>query len=658
MILAQAGSGLLLAALALTSFAAATSLWGARGGDPMLGWVGRRAFSASAGCVAAASAVLLAALLGHDFSLAFVAEHTDRAMPASLVAAAFYGGQEGSLLYWALVLSVLGAVSLAPVGLPASLRAYATAVMAAILGFFLVVLVFVASPFQALRPVPSDGLGLNPLLRDSGMLIHPPFLLAGFSSFAIPFAFAIAALLDRRWDAGWLHRTRTLALLAWGLQTVGLALGAWWAYHVLGWGGYWGWDPVENLALLPWLASTAYVHSVQVQERRGTLSAWNFGLAIVSYLLAILGTFIVRSGVIQSVHSFAVSSIGPWLLAFLVVSVAVSGLVLVARLPLLRTQPAVESPASREGAFLLNNLLFLAIAFAVLWGTLLPLGSGLTTGRQQVVGPSFYERTTGPLLLALVALLAVGPLLPWRRGGNRWLSNLRAPGLMALGALVALLAAGVRDVPPLLAGPVLAAAATTCMMEFVRGGRFASRLPGSWPAAAARLAVRNRRRYCAYLAHLGLVIAATGIAASHFWQQERQVVLQPGQRVVVGTYQLTYVGTETAPAADAVVYTGELRLGDERVEPRRFVYPSLGQQARSEVAIRSTPLEDLYVVLAGINPDGSAAFLVFLNPLVTWVWLGAGLLVYAVWLGNAGSAPRLPAPAASRERIPALGVGR
>src|SRR5467141_4509283 len=318
MILGYLGAGALLAALVMGGFSALLSFWSGVRESATFIQVGRRAFYAAAAMTFLSAVVLEVALLTHDFSLAYVVEHTDLSTPTALVAAAFYGGQEGSLLYWALILGILGSASLlasAKVGL--RLAAYAAGIMAAILSFFLVVLVLVASPFDVLQLTPPDGLGLNPVLRDGGMLIHPPVILAGFASFAIPFSFACAALLSGRVDAAWVRHTRRFALLAWSLQTAGLLLGMWWAYHVLGWGGYWGWDPVENVALMPWLATTAYLHSSMVQETRGRLRTWNFGLVMIAFLLVIFGTFIVRSGVVPSVHTFAISAIGPWFLAFL-----------------------------------------------------------------------------------------------------------------------------------------------------------------------------------------------------------------------------------------------------------------------------------------------------------------------------------------------------
>jgi cytochrome c-type biogenesis protein CcmF len=650
MILASLGTASLLAALALAGFAAVVSTWGGRRQDAPLARVGRRALYAAAAGVAVASAALEWALLDHQFELAYVTEHTDRSLPWPLLASAFYGGQQGSLLYWTLVLSLLGSVALAAAARSGvRLQAYATAIVAALAAFFLAVLVFVASPFDLLPLTPEDGLGLNPVLRDGGMLIHPPFLLAGFSSFAIPFAFAIASLLAGRYDPGWIAATRRVALVAWSLQTVGLTLGMWWAYHVLGWGGYWGWDPVENVALLPWLVTTAYVHSAQVQERRGQLKAWNLGLVIAAFLLAVFGTFLVRSGALVSVHTFAVSDIGPWFFGLLAVLLVFSLVVLATRSPALRADRPLESAVSREGAFLLQNFLLVGLVAAVLWGTVLPLVSGML-GSQRVVGPPYYERVSGPLFLAVLLLLAAGPLLPWRRAGRTWARNLAWPaGALAVTA-AALLAAGVREPARLLVFPLLAAATATCLLEYARGARYARRLAGAWPLAAARLAARNRRRYGAYLAHLGVVVVAAGIAGSHFWQAERTVTLAPGQSVTVAGHTLVfeaYAAREGAVREDVAV----LRMGGDTLQPARAFYSGLGGQAVSRVAIRSTALEDVYVVLADGAPD-HATLHVFVNPLVTWIWAGAAILVLGILLGNLGGAGAAPVAARSAAKVP------
>jgi cytochrome c-type biogenesis protein CcmF len=643
MILGYLGAGALFAGLVLGGFSAVLSFWAGWQENAIMVQVGRRAFYAAAAMVVVAGAVLEWALLSHDFSLAYVTEHTDLSLPTALVAAGFYGGQEGSLLYWALVLSVLGSFSLvASASLGLRLAAYAAGVMAAIVSFFLVVLVLVASPFDLLSLTPPDGLGLNPVLRDGGMLIHPPVVLAGFASFAIPFSFASAALLTGRPDSAWIAHTRRFALIAWSLQSAGLVLGMWWAYHVLGWGGYWGWDPVENVALMPWLATTAYLHSSQVQETRGRLRAWNFGLVMVAFLLVVFGTFIVRSGVVPSVHTFAISAIGPWFLAFLFVCIVFSAALLAVRSSHLGGRDAPVAPVSREGAFVLQNLLLIGVVVVVLWGTVLPLVSGML-GQQRVVGAPYYERAAGPLFVVILALMAAGPLLPWRRAGSISMRALMWPGVAAAIVLAAFLIGGVRSIPALVALPLVAAVVGTCLTQYARLGRGWSRLPS--------LLRRRRRRYGAYLAHLGLAVLVTGIAASHFWQVEKDVTLAPGQHVTVSGYTLTYMGSEQRQLADHTELVAAMRFGEATLEPARATYAGLGGQSLTHVAISTTPVADVYVVLAGANDDGSAAFRVFVNPLVSWIWAGGAIIILGVILGNVGE--RAPAVGAVRRRVPA-----
>ena len=642
MILAYLGAGALLAGVVFGGFSALLSFWAGGRGAGVFIQVGRRAFYAAAAMTFVAAVVLETALLTHDFSLAYVVEHTDLSTPTALVAAGFYGGQEGSLLYWTLILGLLGSASLATAAsLDGRVTAYATGILASILSFFLFVLAVVASPFDLLPVTPPDGLGLNPVLRDGGMLIHPPVVLAGFAAFAIPFAFACAALLAGRTGAAWIAHTRRFALLAWSLQTAGLLLGMWWAYHVLGWGGYWGWDPVENVALMPWLATTAYLHSSQVQERRGRLAAWNFGLAILTFLLVVMGTFIVRSGIVPSVHTFAVSAIGPWFLAFLFACLVFSAALVAIRGGTPAGGKAVTSPplASRESAFVLQNLLLVGVVAVVLWGTLLPLVSGMLGG-ERVVGAPYYERAAGPLFAALLALLAVGPVLPWRRAGVATWRAVAWPAAAAVITLAALLIAGTRSLAALIAFPLAAGAGTTAIYELAR---VALRRPEAL--------ARRRRRYGAYLAHLGLVVVVVGVAASHFGQQERDATLRPGQTVTVGGYTLAYEGAQQRLLADHTEYVAAMSFGNQTLEPSRATYATLGGQALTHVAISTTLVADVYVVLAGTNDDGSATFRIFVNPLVAWIWAGGAAIIAGVVLGNVG-APSLVAELA-RRRIPA-----
>jgi cytochrome c-type biogenesis protein CcmF len=504
----------------------------------------------------------------------------------------------------------------------------------------------VASPFDVLAVAPADGLGLNPVLRDGGMLIHPPVVLAGFASFAVPFSFAAAALIAGRSDASWIAHTRRFALVAWSLQSAGLVLGMWWAYHVLGWGGYWAWDPVENVALMPWLATTAYLHSSQVQERRGRLRAWNFGLVIVAFLLVVFGTFIVRSGVVPSVHTFAISAIGPWFFGFLVACMVFSAVLLGLRAGGLKSSGSAAA-VSREGAFGLQNLLLIGVVAVVLWGTILPLVSGMV-GQERVVGASYYDRAAGPLFVVLLGLMAAGPLLPWRRAGGPWLRALRWPAVAAVVTGIALLAAGVRSPAALLSIPLAVAAAATCIVQYARALATGIRR-GDWFAPV----LRRRRRYGAYLAHIGLVVLVVGIAASHFFQQEKDVTLAPGQQVSVGGYTLTYLGAEQRQLADHSELVGAMRFGDKTLEPARAIYAGLGGQALTHVAISTTATADVYVILTGSNPDGTAAFRVLVNPLVGWIWAGGIVIILGVVLGNVGerrpvmAAALIPAPQAA-----------
>jgi len=650
-IIGYLGAGALLAGLVMGGFSAVLSFWSGWRGNVVMVQVGRRAFYAATAMVVLAGVLLEVGLLTHDFSLAYVTEHTDLSTPTALVASGFYGGQEGSLLYWALILGLLGSGSLvASAALGERLAAYAAGVLASILSFFLIVLVLVASPFDLLSITPPDGLGLNPVLRDGGMLIHPPVVLAGFASFAIPFSFAAAALLAGRTDAAWIAHTRRFALVAWSLQSAGLVLGMWWAYHVLGWGGYWGWDPVENVALMPWLATTAYLHSSQVQEKRGRLRTWNFSLVILAFLLVVFGTFIVRSGVVPSVHTFAVSAIGPWFLGFLFACIVFSAVLLSLRSSSFVDAREAAPIVSREGAFVMQNLLLVGAIAVVMWGTILPLVSGML-GAERVVAAPYYERAAAPIFAALLALMAAGPLLPWRRMGPSTLRALRWPGAAALVTLVVMLAGGARSVPALVAFALAAAAAATSITVY---GRAVAASGGDWSRLARRL-VTKRRRYGAYLAHIGLVVLAAGIAGSHLWQQEKEVTLAPGGSVTVAGYTLTYTGSRERQLPDHTELVAAMRFGDSTLEPSRATYAGLGGQSLTRVAISTTPVADVYVVLAGTNPDGSASFQVFVNPLVTWIWAGGAIIILGVVLGNVGERRAAAAPARRRVPVPVPG---
>src|SRR5687768_13250313 len=461
-----------------------------------------------------AAALLVAALclwkglFAHDFNIEYVAQYTSRNLPTSYVFAAFWAGQKGSLLFWAGILSLFGA---AAQGLTsrrhAALLPYVAAVTNLVVAFFVITMLFAANPFERLLFTPEDGRGLNPQLQNPGMTIHPPMLYLGYISITIPFAFAVAALLSKRLDTGWIHAMRKWTILSWLFLSAGITLGMWWAYVELGWGGYWSWDPVENASLLPWLTMTAFLHSVMIQEKRGMLKRWNVGLVVASFLLSIFGTFITRSGVIASVHSFTQSGVGYYFLGFLLLAGILSFALLYVRWPLLEPEARLESMASREAAFLFNNLAFVGIAFSVLWGTLFPIISEAVRGTKITVGPPFFNRVNVPLGLFLVTLTGIGPLIAWRKASVQNLQRqFILPVVTGLVTGAILVALGIRDTYALIAWALAGFVVGTVGQEFFRGVRARHRMHGE-PVVVAlgRLIGRNRRRYGGYIVHIGII---------------------------------------------------------------------------------------------------------------------------------------------------------
>ena len=624
-----------VAAVLIAAYTVVAGLLGASWRSPELIQSARNGVIAVCGLLSIASLTLLVGFLSHDFSLRYVAERSSRDMPPQFVAAAFYSGQAGSLLYWAWTLSIFSAVVvLQNRERNRELMPYVIAVLMGVETFFALMLAFVASPFERSFIVPADGVGLNPLLYDTGMLFHPPMLLAGYMSWTVPFAFAIAALATGRLDAEWIRATRAYALVAWVILGIGNLLGSWWAYHVLGWGGYWGWDPVENAAIMPWFLGTAYLHSVMIQERRGMLKIWNVMLLVTTFCLSIFGTFVVRSGVLSSVHSFATSTVGPYYLGFLVLATLGSLALVFWRMPLLRSDNRLESLLSREAAFLLNNLLFLAITFAIFWGTVFPLISEALQGSKMTVGPPYFNQTAGPLLLLLVLVMGIGPLMPWRKTTPRrawrsfWPSALGA--LLVAGVSVAL--GGGR--PWALVGvAVCGFTATTVLLELVHGGLARRAATGELlPLALIRLVGRNRRRYGGYVVHLGIVTMGLAIVASTFYQQEQQVALKPGETTSIAGYTLGFTRLEEQNqpgirSVQAPLYLLQNGRPVEELRAGKNFHRNFERQPSTTVAIRTTAFEDLYVVLVGWEPDGSASFLLYVNPMISWLWAGGVILL-------------------------------
>jgi cytochrome c-type biogenesis protein CcmF len=653
------GSLALWVALLLGIWGAVTGFAGGRLGRPDLQASSRRAVYAMFGSLLAAVFALEWALFHHDFNVEYVAAYTSRNLPIFYTWSALYAGQKGSLLFWATVLSLFGSLALAltssrhRVYLP-----YVGAVVSVVAAFFVTVTLFAANPFDRLPYTPVDGSGLNPQLQNPGMVFHPPMLYLGYISITIPFAFAVAALLTKKLDADWLVAIRKWTLLSWLFLSIGICLGMWWAYVELGWGGYWAWDPVENASLLPWLVMTAFLHSVMVQEKRGMLKKWNLGLIIGAWLLSIFGTFITRSGVIASVHSFTQSSVGYFFLAFLVLSAAATIYLYVKRLPLLEAEAQLESVMSREASFLVNNLLFIGIAFSVLWGTLFPILSEAVTGTKITVGPPFFNRVNIPLGLLLLALTGIGPLIAWRRASTPNLQRQFAvPATTGVLLFLILLVAGMRDAGALMAIALGGFVFATVVQEFARGTSARHRQYGeSYWLALGRLVGRNRRRYGGYVVHTGMVILFIAFAGMAF-KTETEATLRPGQTATLRspygyTYTFTHLGISQYDALNRQVTAATIevrrngkRIGILRTEKRQHV-DAFGRptfQPSTEVGIMSGLREDLYVVLAGIvNGTEQAVFRFTINPLVWWVWYGGmvvafgGLLV--MWPGGAGPA--------------------
>src|SRR5918912_4176336 len=472
----------IVGACALAAYAAVSSLVGVRLGVRELVASGQNAAYGVTGLITAASLTLLAALSIHDFSLRYVWDHSSRAMPQDLVLAAFYSGQQGSLLYWAWTLSIFSAVVLWQQRKPGPQRVFMPYVVAALMpdeAFMALPLGLGATPFETLPRPPADGVGLNPLLYDEGMRIPPPMLLAGLMSWSVPFAFAMAALATGRLGNEWVALSRRYAMVAWLILGLGNVLGAWWAYHVLGWGGYWGWDPVENVALMPWLVGTAFIHSIQMQERRGMLKAWNIGLIMITFFLSIFGTFVVRSGILASVHAFALSAIGPYFLTFLGLAIVGSLGLFFWRLPGLRSENHLDAMLSRESSFLLNNLLFLGIAFAIFWGVIYPLVAEAVADAKVSVGPPYYEQVVGPLLGGMLLLMGIAPLMPWRRASPDHLRhNFLIPIVAVVVGDVLLAIIGVRAPYALLGFGLCLFVLGTIGQEFVRGAMARHRATG------------------------------------------------------------------------------------------------------------------------------------------------------------------------------------
>jgi cytochrome c-type biogenesis protein CcmF len=669
--MATIGSFALLLALALSVYSFGVGLVALFfQGDPnweRLGETARRAGVVVFGAVVLAAIALVVAAFRDDFTIAYVFHHSNRDLPAPYKFATLWSGQEGSLLFWSLLLAGYGFVLRLSYKTDPRLFAYASVVLAAVQIFFLALVNFAANPFGLLEgPMRADGSGLNPLLQYPEMVIHPPMLYLGYVGFTVPFAFALGALIMKYPGEKWIHITRRWTMVTWGFLTCGIFLGAHWAYAVLGWGGYWGWDPVENASLMPWLVGTAFLHSVMMQEKRGMLKVWNMWLVFATFWLAILGTFLTRSGIISSVHAFAQSSIGSWFAWFLAISIAVFVFFFFKNKDHLRSEHKLESLISRESSFLFNNLLFVLLCFTVLWGTWFPKISELAQGNKVTVGAPFYNQVAIPVALLLLILTAVGPLLAWRKTSFESLKrNFMWPtiGAVAVMAILMIMPSswgspfGLRpwqDVAyfySLMAIGLSVLVALTIASEYYRGGKVIAAHTGQGMfASMVQLTHRNTRRYGGYIVHFGVVVVIIGFAGAAF-NQDKEQEMGYGDKMTIGSYTLV---CRSYTDEDFPNYAGEWAVLDvfkggkqiDTLTPERRFYKA-SRQTSTMPFIRSTLNEDLYVVYEGLNQDtGRPILKAHLNPLVMWIWLGVWIILGGTVLALI---PNAPAPV----RVPA-----
>ncbi|HUL16978.1 MAG TPA: heme lyase CcmF/NrfE family subunit [Terriglobales bacterium] len=612
---------------------------------PLLIKSARQAGIATCVLIFTATFSLVYLFFSENYSVAYVVEHSNRDLPNLFKVTALWSGQEGSLLFWSFLLAIyVISVLLVYRNKNTELMPYVGVILAGVQLFFLTLSNFVVSPFKVLGVTNAEGLmhyvaradgnGLNPLLQYPEMAIHPPNLYSGYTGFTIPFAFALAALLARYPGEKWIHLTRKWTMIAWGFQTVGILLGAHWAYAVLGWGGYWGWDPVENASLLPWLSGTAFLHSVMMQEKRGMMKVWNVWLVFTTFILCILGTMLTRSGVVSSVHAFAQSSIGNWFVGFLIIILSVCTIAYLKNRDYLKSENQLDDIVSRESSFLFNNLVLLVACIAVLSGTLFPVFSEWFTGSRISVGTPFFNKVNIPLGMLLLLLTGVGPLLAWRKTSAESLKrNFTWPLILGLVGGAVAFALGYREFYAIVCMTLCSFVASTIVLEFYRGARVVrARSGASWIASCVDLTMRNTRRYGGYIVHFGMVLIFIGLAGSAF-KSEVQKEMPIGSTMKIGPYELLLQSIDQTQTKN---YTAERMIMEVMknnkpimmLYPEKRSFPATNQPPGTMVAIYSTLREDLYVVYAGQNEEnGPPVIHAFLNPLVKWIWFGGVIVV-------------------------------
>ena len=689
--MADLGVIALLLGLALSAYSVIGSAIGVKIGMPALIVSARRALYMTTLAAAVASAALINAFVQNDFSIKYVADHSNSVMERAFVWVAFYSGNEGSLLYIVLALGVMSALAIrfAPKRMAPSMP-WTIAVLAAVQLFYFFVLSFFASPFELLETIPVDGRGINPLLTHPGMFSHPPMLMGGLIAITIPFAFASGALISGNYGDDWVDVARVSAILSWGVLGAGLLLGAWWAYTILGWGGYWAWDPIENVALMPWLVLTAFIHSIMVQKRRGMFRMWNVALLNIAFVLAQLGMFINRGGPVVSVHSFASSTLGVIFLSFMLLSLVFAFGLFLWRMPQLKSERAMESFMSREASFLVNNFLLLSVMAVTLWGVVFPLFSDLARDVSVSVSAPYFNRANGPILLGIVLMMGVGPLLPWRRASARSLKKWFIwPVAIGVLTIVVLVAFGVKRPVAIFSFGVVAFVATSIMQEWWRGTAARHRGGENWALAWWRLVNGNRPRHGGYIVHLSILMLGLGIIGTNFYQQRTDGALALGESLVIDNYRIEYVDNGNSNRPDRIAqwadmsiyridtadYAAEIsfaraqgsdgftlkdstpRPNDRligQIQPWHGFYPDFNM-ASVRSGIRSTIVEDLYVIPRDFLSDGRVSLAVSINPLAWWLWASGPFFILGtmVALWPQPAVERRPA----RSKVKAMAVG-
>ena len=621
-------------ALGLSVYGAIAAYWGVRSKNSSLVASARASTYAIFGLLLVANLGMVYALVTHDFSISYVAQVGSRSTPVWISVISLWSSLEGSILFWGLILAgFTAAVTFLHRHRDNDLFGIATGTLLLINLFFFILLLGPANPFHEVFPIPADGPGPNPLLQNHWLMaVHPPLLYLGYVGLSVPFAFAVGALVTRQTDDRWLRITRRWTLTAWGFLTLAIIAGMWWSYEVLGWGGYWAWDPVENASFLPWLTATAYLHSSMVQERRGMLKVWNVSLIIATFVLTILGTFLTRSGILSSVHAFAEGDIGYYFLGFIAITLLASVALVAGRSEELRSSGRLKSAFSRETVFLLNNLVLAAFTFTVLLGTLFPLVAEAMRGVRVTVGEPFFNRMTLPLAVLLLFLVGVGPVLPWGKADERHAKRFVIPGVIGVLALIAFLAVGARNILALLGFAFAGFALVANVGEFVMGAAARRRAKGENPLTATwRLVMANPRRFGGYTAHIGILLVSVGIIASSTFTTDREFTLQRGETATVGDYTLRFDDIWGSDEPRRFVINSQIAVlkGGEQIATLnpRLNYYRMSDSPITTPAVRMRLHEDLYLNLMAFEQSGeSITIRALIEPMVAWIWIG-GMII-------------------------------